>query len=429
MAGFGFFKAWFGLNIDPKDTSTADSLGDLEVDSNSEKLSFHNGTTLSPVVTEAHTATLTNKTIDADNNTITNIENADIKASAAIDATKIADGSVNNTEFQYINSLTSNAQDQLDDNAADILQVAADAATNLNNHITDATDAHAASAITNTPSGNISATTVQNAINELDSEKQPLDSTLTALAAYNTNGLITQTAADTFTGRTITGTANKITVTNGDGVSGNPTITIPDSASLGGSPTTTTQSASDNSTKIATTAYVETAVSTATGSVPGIILAYAGASAPTGYLMCDGSAVSRTTYASLYAAIGDAYGNGNGTTTFNVPDARGRFLRGVDGSAGNDPDKAARTASAAGGNTGNNVGSAQTDAFQGHWHAAHFVNNNDTGAGGTNMNHALFTNTDNNVVRAPISDGTNGTPRTTSETRPKNIYVNYIIKT
>ena len=56
---------------------------------------------------------------------------------------------------------------------------------------------------------------------------QPLDATLTALAAYNTNGILTQTAADTFTGRTITGTTNQITVSNGDGVAGNPTLSIP----------------------------------------------------------------------------------------------------------------------------------------------------------------------------------------------------------
>jgi hypothetical protein len=56
---------------------------------------------------------------------------------------------------------------------------------------------------------------------------QPLDATLTSLAAYNTNGLLTQTAADTFTGRTVTGTANQITVTNGDGVAGNPTLSLP----------------------------------------------------------------------------------------------------------------------------------------------------------------------------------------------------------
>lgn len=57
--------------------------------------------------------------------------------------------------------------------------------------------------------------------------KQAGDTTLTALAAYNTNGILTQTAADTFTGRTITGTANQVTVTNGDGVSGNPTLSLP----------------------------------------------------------------------------------------------------------------------------------------------------------------------------------------------------------
>lgn len=116
------------------------------------------------------------------------------------------------------------------------------------------------SSVTSTELGYLSGVT--SAIQTQLGNKQPLDATLTSLAAYNTNGILTQTAADTFTGRTITGTANQITVTNGDGVSGNPTISIPSSAALPGSPTTTTQSASDNSTKIATTAYADSAVST-----------------------------------------------------------------------------------------------------------------------------------------------------------------------
>ena len=64
-------------------------------------------------------------------------------------------------------------------------------------------------------------------------------------------------------------------------------------------------------------------------NIAGIIHAYAGSTAPDGYLMCDGSAVSRTTYAALFAAIGTTYGAGDGSTTFNLPDLQGRFPLGA----------------------------------------------------------------------------------------------------
>jgi len=59
--------------------------------------------------------------------------------------------------------------------------------------------------------------------------------------------------------------------------------------------------------------------------LPGEIVAYGGGSAPTGWLLCDGTAVSRTTYAALFAIVGTNYGVGNGSTTFNLPDLRQRF--------------------------------------------------------------------------------------------------------
>jgi len=78
--------------------------------------------TLNAEVSASSTNTFTNKTIDADGtgNSITNIEDANIKSAAAIDATKIADGSVTSTEFQFINSLSSNAQTQIDAKQATI---------------------------------------------------------------------------------------------------------------------------------------------------------------------------------------------------------------------------------------------------------------------------------------------------------------------
>lgn len=147
----------------------------------------------------------------------------------------------------------------------------------------------------------------------------------------------------------------------------------------------------------------------------GTVVAYGGTSAPTGWLMCDGSAYNRVSYSSLYTVINVFHGNGDGTTTFNVPDYRGRFLRGVDGTAGIDPDKGTRPAMATGGNSGNAVGSIQNDELKSHQHT-----------------YDESTNDGSTSRVAKTGGAAQGSPFTAlaggNETRPKNAYVNYIIK-
>lgn len=63
---------------------------------------------------------------------------------------------------------------------------------------------------------------------------------------------------------------------------------------------------------------------------PGVIVAYGGSVAPSGWLLLDGSAVSRTTYAALFAIIGTVFGSGDGSTTFNLPNLKGRAIVGRD---------------------------------------------------------------------------------------------------
>jgi microcystin-dependent protein len=66
--------------------------------------------------------------------------------------------------------------------------------------------------------------------------------------------------------------------------------------------------------------------------ITGEMIAFAGGTPPTGWLMCNGAAVSRTTYAALFAVCGETYGEGDGSNTFNLPDLAGRFPFGADGS-------------------------------------------------------------------------------------------------
>lgn len=174
-------------------------------------------------------------------------------------------------------------------------------------------------------------------------------------------------------------------------------------------------------------------VSKNTGDVPGTIKSHGSSSEPDGYLICDGRSLSQEEFKALFQSIGISFGNGStgtvfgtpGGLRFNLPDLRGRFLRGVDGTAGNDPDKAGRTAMAAGGATANNIGSVQADQFQSHQHT---VRAKDAGDYLGNAGYIVQgSNRENNINTlssdAAWADSTGG-----NETRPKNAYVNYIIK-
>lgn len=92
----------------------------------------------------------------------------------------------------------------------------------------------------------------------------------------------------------------------------------------------------------------------------GVVLPYAGSTAPAGWLMCYGQAISRTTYADLFAAIGTTFGAGDGSTTFNVPDCRGRVMAGKDNMGGTGANRLTTGGSGVDGITLGASGGAQT---------------------------------------------------------------------
>lgn len=208
--------------------------------------------------------------------------------------------------------------------------------------------------------------------------------------------------------------------------------------------------------------YVDNAIlaaQTALALQPGVMMPYAkSGTVPTGWLYCNGAAVSRASYAALFALIGTTFGAGDGATTFNLPDMRGQFARGWDDARGLDPDRT--------------FGSTQTDNFETHTHTAssgtesadhtHSVSgttSSDTGshthtttadntwasvAGGANFNVPKYVSTPSSTESAnhthPFSATSSGrsaahthaitvNPVGGPETRPHNVAFCWIIKT
>lgn len=130
---------------------------------------------------------------------------------------------------------------------------------------------------------------------------------------------------------------------------------------------------------------LSSALSGAVGVLPaGAVIPYAGSAAPAGWLLCGGQAVSRSDYAALFSIIGTTYGAGNGSTTFNVPDLRGRVVAGEDDMGGA---AANRLTVGNSGITGTTLGAAGGDErLHQHSHANTLTNNAVT-SGNDNSDH------------------------------------------
>lgn len=141
---------------------------------------------------------------------------------------------------------------------------------------------------------------------------------------------------------------------------------------------------------------------------------------PTNCLECNGAAVSRTTYAALFAVIGEEWGQGDNSTTFNLPDMRGEFLRGWDHAAGHDPDAASRTAITTGGNSGDNPGSKQGSDYLAHSHTLGLNVLSTTAVGGAS---GRVTGSGSSITPSTSTMPSSGG----NETRPRNVNVMYVI--
>ena len=163
------------------------------------------------------------------------------------------------------------------------------------------------------------------------------------------------------------------------------------------------------------------------GAPVGAVIAVAGSSTPTGYLACNGAAVSRSAYADLYQQCGTTYGSGDGSSTFNVPDLRGYFIRGWNAGGGN----------AGNIDSGRNIGSIQNDQNKeqthtididdpGHKHEIYGGGNDDDG--GPNQTGSNDTSTLNNMGNATTGITADAQDQGGTEVRVKNIAMYYVIK-
>jgi microcystin-dependent protein len=182
---------------------------------------------------------------------------------------------------------------------------------------------------------------------------------------------------------------------------------------------------------------------TVQGVPSGSVFCMAVATVPSGYLECNGAAVSRTTYSVLFAVIGTAYGTGNGSSTFNLPDLRGEFVRGFDNGKGTDSGRSIASSQGSQ-NAQHNHSASATSTAGAHSHSLNYQRKHveDTGTaaitdirreggdgdGGsqtfTNDTTSGFMNNATVSVSTSVSIGNQGG----NESRPRNVAMMYVIK-
>ena len=175
------------------------------------------------------------------------------------------------------------------------------------------------------------------------------------------------------------------------------------------------------------------------GVPSGAVFCIAVATVPSGYLECNGNAVSRSTYAALFAIIGTTYGAGNGSSTFNLPDLRGEFIRGYDNGRGVDSgrsifDPQGHQFGQHNHNVSASSSSSVTDPGHQHSMSVGFFNSLSSG-GALAFRDAGTSNRINNAstgisvsTSTSISQSNRGGTENSSETRPRNIAMMYVIK-
>ena len=167
----------------------------------------------------------------------------------------------------------------------------------------------------------------------------------------------------------------------------------------------------------------------ATGFVSGMLMPYAGASAPSGWLLCYGQAISRTTYADLFTAIGTVYGVGDGSSTFNVPDLRGRVVAGQDDMGGSSANRLTNQTGGLNGDTLGDTGGSETHTLTEAQLPAHSHGNVVTNVGATSS-----TNTGDGTNRIRLTGITQSKSATSTGSGDAHnnvqptIILNYIIK-